>query len=446
MIVDSVLRIEIPELSKKQWEQLETKLTFVNDEGAVVSCYRRQITRENYIFPRGAWAFLPDSIRYKDRRTFPPMPKVKFKITLDDVEKDERFRGQKAAVAAMLEHEQGLVIRPPGTGKTQIALAFAAQCQTRTLVLVHTEDILNQWVEYAGKALPGTEIGIIRGKTCTIGHITIATVQTMQRHIRKPKEWWAQFGCLIADEAHHVSAASWEAVINACPARYRFGFTASPTRADGMHPTMKFIIGPIIHRQRFSSPIKLDVVPVKTKFYAPFRHKGDWSNLVSKLVRDSGRNKQIAAIVDREIEKGNSVLVLSRRIEHLELIADAMRNDAEILAAASRSKKERIEVLANFKSGELRCVLATQLADEALDVPRLNRVVLAHPGKHEGRIIQQIGRAIRQHASKDDAVIYDIVDPKVSVLKRQWNDRKRTYKSARISVRSTGRLKWRSND
>ena len=263
MIVDSVLRIEIPELSKKQWEQLETKLTFVNDEGAVVSCYRRQITKGNYILPRGAWAFLPDSIRYKDRRTFPPMPKVKFKITLDDVEKDERFRGQKAAVAAMLEHEQGLVIRPPGTGKTQIALAFAAQCQTRTLVLVHTEDILNQWVEYAGKALPGTEIGIIRGKTCTIGHITIATVQTMQRHIRKPKEWWAQFGCLIADEAHHVSAASWEAVINACPARYRFGFTASPTRADGMHPTMKFIIGPIIHRQRFSSPIKLDVVPVK---------------------------------------------------------------------------------------------------------------------------------------------------------------------------------------
>ena len=108
MIVDSVLRIEIPELSKKQWEQLETKLTFVNDEGAVVSCYRRQITKGNYILPRGAWAFLPDSIRYKDRRTFPPMPKVKFKITLDDVEKDERFRGQKAAVAAMLEHEQGL--------------------------------------------------------------------------------------------------------------------------------------------------------------------------------------------------------------------------------------------------------------------------------------------------------------------------------------------------
>jgi superfamily II DNA or RNA helicase len=444
MVVDSVLTIEIPELSKKQWEKLESKLTFVNDGGDVVSAYRRYITKGHYKLPRGAWYLLPDSIRYKDRRVFPPMPKLNFNVKLNDTKKDERFAGQKEALAAMLEHEQGLVIRPPGTGKTQIALAFAAACQTRTLVLVHTEDILNQWVEYAAKALPGTEIGVIQGKQCRIGHVTIATVQTMQRYIGKGSKWWAQFGALIADEAHHVSAPSWEGVINACPARYRFGFTASPTRADGMHPTMKFIIGPIIHRQKFSSPVKLEVVPVKTKFYAPFRHKGDWSNLVSKLVLDTARNKQIAKIADREIEKGNSVLVLSRRIEHLERIAALMHSDTEILAAASRSKADRKDVLANFRSGTIRCVLATQLADEALDVPILNRVILAHPGKHEGRIIQQIGRAIRQHAGKQDAVIYDIVDPKVSVLKRQWNERKRTYKTARISVRSTGTLKWRS--
>lgn len=443
MIVDSVLTIEIPELTKREWEKLESKLSFVNDAGDIVAAYRRYVTKGNYKIPRGAWYLLPDTIRYKDRRSFPPMPKLKFKVTLDDTTKDERFKGQKAALNAMLEHEQGLIVRPPGTGKTQIALAFAAACQTRTLVLVHTEDILNQWLEYAASALPEIDIGIIRGKECRIGHVTIATVQTLQRYISKGPKWWAQFGALIADEAHHVSAPSWELVINNCPARYRFGFTASPTRADGMHPTMKFIIGPIIHRQKFSSPIKLDVVPIKTKFYAPFRHKGDWSNLVTSLVTDTARNRQIAKVADREIEKGNSILILSRRIEHLERIAALMRSDTEILAAASRTKKDRKEVLANFRSGNVRCVLATQLADEALDVPILNRVMLVHPGKHEGRVIQQIGRAIRQHPTKKDAVIYDVYDPRVSVLKRQWNQRKQTYKRSGISVRPIGRLKWR---
>lgn len=443
MIVDSVLTIEIPELTKRDWAKLETALSFVSDDGQIVSCYRRYLTKGYYKVPRGAWYLLPNSIRYKDRRTCPVMPKLKFKVKLDDVEKDARFKGQQAALDSMMEHEQGLIIRPPGTGKTQIALAFAAQCKTRTLVLVHTEDILNQWLEYAADALPGTEIGVIRGKECRIEHVTIATVQTMQRHISKGKDWWAQFGALIADEAHHVSAPSWEAVINACPARYRFGFTASPTRADGMHPTMKFIIGPIIHRTKFSSSVKLEVIPLKTKFYAPFRHKGDWTNLVSKLVTDDQRNKLIAKVADSEIEKGNSVLVLSRRIEHLERIAALMRNDTEILAAASRSKKDRKSVLENFRNGTVRCVLATQLADEALDVPILNRVMLVHPGKHEGRIIQQIGRAIRQHPDKKDAVIYDVYDPRVSVLKRQWSQRKRAYRVAKISVRSVGKLGWR---
>jgi superfamily II DNA or RNA helicase len=77
-------------------------------------------------------------------------------------------------------------------------------------------------------------------------------------------------------------------------------------------------------------------------------------------------------------------------------------------------------------------------------VPRLNRVVLCHPGKHEGRIIQQIGRALRRHPEKEDALIYDVVDDRVGVLRRQWSLRKRTYKQNKISIQKTGQLSlWR---
>jgi len=444
MIVDRFLRVRINELSAKQWVELERRLTFVKENGDVVISYRKMVTKGMYLLPRGAWYLLPDSIRYEDQRSKPKMPKLKFILTLDDFKLDDRFEGQEKALETMLREQQGLIVRPPGTGKTQIALAFAAVAETRTLILVHTEDILKQWVEYIERAIPElkNKVGVIRGKECRIGHITIATVQTLNRsYLGKGEAWWGQFGAVIADEAHHVSAASWEAVLNACPAFYRFGFTASPTRADGMHPTMRFIVGPVIHKQKFTSPVPLEVIPVKTDFRFAFRGSFDWIPLVNKLVSSGGRNAQIAEVVDAEVQKGNSVLVLSRRIEHLDNIAEFMSEDCEILAAKRCTKKERSEILENFRNGSVRCVLATQLADEALDVPRLNRICLVYPGKHEGRIIQQIGRALRKFPEKTDAAIYDFVDWNVGVLRHQWNQRKRTYKKEKISIRSSGRLK-----
>jgi superfamily II DNA or RNA helicase len=231
MIVENLLTVKVSELNVNQWRKLLHDLTFVKDDGTVVISYRRLITEGIYKLPRGAWSLLPDTITYDDRRSCPLMSTLDFTAKLDNVEKDERFAGQSEAVEAMILNEQGMIIRPPGSGKSLIALAFAALCQTRTLVLVHTEDILNQWIEYVETHIPEMKgkVGVIRGSQCEIRQITIATVQTLfKRYTKKPKSWWAQFGCIIADECHHASAATWEAVLNTCPAKFRFGFTASP--------------------------------------------------------------------------------------------------------------------------------------------------------------------------------------------------------------------------
>jgi len=416
----------------------------VDGNSEVVTNYRDIISRGYIRIPRGAW-YLVDSIEADDERTCPKMPKLKFNVKLDDVEKDERFRGQSDAVAAMFEHEQGQIIRPPGTGKTQIALAFIAQCKTRTLVLVHTKDILEQWREYAEKAIPGIDIGIIGAGRNRVGHLTLATIQTVKQYTppgQDNRKFWRQFGAVIADESHHGAAKSWEAVLNSCTARYRFGFTASPTRADGLHPSLKFLLGPVIHRQKFSSPIDLTVVPVKTDFRFRWGGLWDWKRLLNFLVTDDERNQQIAEVADAEISGGNSVLVLSRRIEHLERIADCMREPNAILTGAKKDA-ERRRILDGLREGSIACVLSTQLADEALDVPRLNRVILTFPGKHEGRLVQQIGRAIREYPDKEDAIIYDFVDHRVGVLKRQWNLRRKAYKANDVKIRPSRRLLWR---
>ena len=431
MIVDSKITIKDEELSDRDWQRLLNKLTFLNGDQDVVECYRRDYAWEKIVIPRGAWN-LVEQLDYRDRRVCPPMPELKFNIKLDNVAKDKRFRGQSEAVEAMLEYQQGQVLRPPGTGKSQIVLAFVARCKTRSLVIVHTEDILQQWIEYAEEAIPDIEIGVIRGSRCDIGHLTIATIQTLKNY--SDTEFWKQFGAIIADEAHHGAAPSWEATMNLCPAFYRFGVTASATRADGMHPALKFIFGPVIHEQEFSSPVKLKVVPIKTNFKCKYRGAFDWSRMLNKLVTDDDRNKQIAEVANAEVAKGNSCLILSRRIEHLERIAALMDFPIEILTG-KRGRKDRKRILEDFRSGATQCIAATQLADEALDIPRLNRIILTHPGKHEGRLIQQIGRTIRTHPGKTNAVIYDVVDMKVRPLRRQWSQRKQTYRKAGISIK-----------
>jgi superfamily II DNA or RNA helicase len=436
VIVGKYISIHRRELSDRQWERLFNKLTFVNDNDDVVECFRAIYTRNRIEIPRGAWNLVSD-LNYVDERVRPKAPKLKFTVELDDVTKDERFGDQSEAVKSMFEYEQGQIIRPPGTGKSQIVLAFAAQCETSVLVIVHTEDILNQWIRYAKDALPEIEVGVIRGSKCEVRQLTIGTVQTLKKYVGK--EFWKQFGCIVADEAHHGAAPTWEAVLNSSPAYYRFGMTASATRADGMHPALKFIIGPVIHEQKFSSPVELSVTPVRTSFYYGYRGQFDWMPMLNKLVTDDKRNLQIAGVANDEIRSGNSVLILSRRIEHLERIADGVEGRVEILTG-KRSRADRERILREFRNGEIKCLAATQLADEALDVPRLNRVILTHPGKHEGRLIQQIGRAIRQHPDKQDAVIYDVMDSRVGVLRRQWDQRKRSYKKSKIKVKKIGRL------
>ena len=436
MIVGKGISIGNDELTEQEWKRLFTKLTFLTDNGDIHGCYRMIYTRGRVEIPRGAWN-LVSQLDFVDERVRPKMPKLNFNVQLDDTSKDKRFGDQSRAVKSMFEYEQGQIIRPPGTGKSQIVLGFAAECETSVLVIVHTEDILNQWLRYIGDSMPGVTPGVIRGSKCDVQQITIGTVQTLKKYLGK--EFWKQFGCVVADEAHHGAAPTWEAVLNHSPAYYRFGMTASATRADGMHPALKFILGPVIHEQKFSSPVNLSVVPVRSSFYYGYRGQFDWMPMLNRLVTDDRRNQKIAEVANDEITAGNSVLILSRRIEHLERIAAKVEGRTEILTG-KRSRADRERILHEFRSGELQCLAATQLADEALDVPRLNRVILTHPGKHEGRLIQQIGRAIRQHSGKRDAIIYDVMDVRVGVLRRQWDQRKRTYKKSQIKIAKIGRL------
>jgi superfamily II DNA or RNA helicase len=462
MIVDRWITLHADEVRQRDMYRLLGQLVYRDAEKNEYQCFR--VEDGQVVIPRGAWSFIPEYVTYSDRRTFPSAPVHGFTKTLDDPAiKGARAQGE--ALRSIQEQEQGIVIRQPGSGKTQIALAFAAQAGTNTLVLVHTKDILQQWVDYAHEAIPTMPVGVVGAGKHDVKQLTIATVQSVVDMVGN-KAFWRKFGALVVDECHHAPAETWEIILNESPARYRVGLTATESRADGREALMRLLIGPVIHRLPYESQVPLRVVPVRSDFYYPYRGSFDWSRLLDHLVNDEDRNALIARVVMNQLRKGQSTLVLSRRIKHLENIRDHLELAAEFdsgwmqqvkILTGRISKSRRDKTIEEFRAGGVKVILATQLADEALDVPRLSRVVLTFPGKHDGRIIQQVGRALREHEDKTDAAIIDIQDMRVSVLRRQALARKQAYKKLKAitvkrkearygkdnkEVRASGERRW----
>ena len=443
MIVSNTILIDADELTKRQWQRLFSDLRYADDEGNEYEpwkLYGHGVVE----IPRGAWTLLPDSVTYTDRRTFPEAPTHVPTIELDAKLPDGReFTGQRDAVRTILEQEQGLVIAQPAFGKTNVILATLAVLGTRSLVLVHTHDILKQWEDRVKDVLPTAKLGVMQGSRHEIGDITLATVQTFLRRLREDPTLAMEFGAVVLDEAHHAAASSFEQILNSMHARYRIGVTATERRADGKHPYMQRVIGPVIYRQKFESKVPVECVPVYTSFQYFMRHANDYRGLLDRLIVDEARNKMIANRIRTRQGEGHSTLVLSREIQHLNHVSaelDSLGIEHELLTG-ERPKAVRDEILKRFRAGQIKCVLATQLADEALDVPVLSNVVLTFPGKHDGRIVQQVGRALREHPDKEKAVIDDFVDWFTPVLRGQWLKRRPAYKKMRIPIKKRPQAK-----
>lgn len=438
MRLGSTITIGAGEITKTEATRLISRLTFIDGNDEIVEAWRYSTRTKTLILPRGIWRSIPGL--FDDERTCPPMPKVDYVKHLGG----PGFEGQVGAVKAMVEKEQGQVIAPPGEGKTEIGLAFAAGCKTRTLVVVHTKDLFDQWVQRAAESVPGMKVGMVRGKTFSVEHLTIAMAQTLKQRL-SDDQFWQQFGCLIIDEAHHSAATTWEYILNACPAKYRFGLTATATRADKRHPLVGFLVGPVIYQLAFRSRVPITVQPVETAFKSRWGGM-QWPRMMRELCANEDRNRQIAQAAIDEFNNGRSVLVLSRQIKHLEHIYSAIQqlmpqdmSGAVKILSGQMTQKDRLRAIENFRDGTTRVVLATQLADEGLDIPRISCVMLTFPGKHDGRIIQQVGRSIRTHADKTDSIIYDFVDSKTPSLARQYLERMEAYKQMDIPLRKAVR-------
>lgn len=346
---------------------------------------------------------------------------------------------QSAALKALIDywkdpnHLGCMVQAPTGWGKTVFACGVMAALQVPTLVVVHKEFLMDQWKERIQQFLPDAKIGHIQGDVCDYKgkHVVLAMVHSLAQRTDYPLDMYSYFGMMLVDEAHRIGAVTWAPVPGMFPTRYKLALTATPRRKDGCEAAFEIGIGPIVFRGK-----ELRLKPKIKKVYSDFglvvspklNPKLIKKQLLLKfLCASKKRNAQIVGLIGQAVMAGRKCLVLSERIQHLELLRDLLKETWKGPGPAPTAgmyiggmKDSEYE-----ESKECQILFATaQLVSEGFDLPALDTLFLTTPMSD---VEQAVGRILRPSEGKKDPIVVDIRDDKVGICKRAGEQRDSLY-------------------
>ena len=377
--------------------------------------------------------------------------------------RDERYAGvvieaefqgqlrpfQEEAVAKVIGHDEGILCAPTAFGKTAVGAWLIAKRKVNTLVVVHRQQLLDQWKERLDMFLqvPAKSIGHIGGggKTDRTGKVDVAIIQSLYRK-DEVKDLVAEYGQVIIDECHHISAFTFEQVMRQVKAKYVVGLTATPARKDGHHPIIYMQCGPV--RFNMSARTMTEATPFEHKMTArhtEFRMPSELAqvtiqDIYAALVNDPARNEMIASDIVLAVAGGRCPLLLTGRTEHLEFFRKRLTGAAKhifVLKGGMGRKQRRVlaEALASVPENESRVILATgSYIGEGFDDARLDTLFLAMPISWKGTLQQYVGRLHRLYDSKRFVQVFDYVDHCVPMLARMYDRRLNGYSAIGYSV------------
>lgn len=374
---------------------------------------------------------------------------------------------QTLAAQALLENENGVLSAPPGFGKTVIGAYIIANRKLNTLILVHTTALLKQWKDSLNKflllndTLPEElikrgrkkersfigELGA--GKNSLNGIVDIAIVASLSGNTER-KSILKNYGLVIADECHHVSAVGYEDVMKDVNARYVYGLTATPMRLDGHDPIIYMQCGPL--RQRIDPKEQAEkrsfdhvVIPCFSELKMPEQMNQNGKNInvvYDVLCNDLTRNERIISDVMAAFTSERSPIVLTNRYDHAHILFSRLSDLCPnvFLLSGRGTRKEKAETLDRIREtpADQPIVLVGigKYIGEGFDVPRLDTLFLAYPIAWKGNLEQYAGRLNRSYVGKEEVIIYDYVDYLIPVLERMYYKRLKGYKRIGYSCRT----------
>jgi superfamily II DNA or RNA helicase len=344
---------------------------------------------------------------------------------------------QEEAVDALSEHDLGMLIAPPGSGKTVVGCGLLARRASPTLVIVDRKPLVEQWRDrlLTHLDLDSTQVGQIGGgRKRSTGVIDVVMIQSLARR-DDVAELTARYGLVIVDECHHVPAVTFERVVREIPVRRWLGLTATPYRRDGLQALMAMHCGPVRHTMGLGESAALrtlDLIVHETEHEAP-----DDSQHIQEtfraLVEDTRRTATICDDVVEATKRGRNCLVLTRWTEHLDAIAECLseRGVDPLVLHGKLGKKARVAVIEQLASpparGGIVLVATASLLGEGFDCPPLDTLFLAFPIKFKGSVVQCVGRILRPTVTKTRVEVHDYVDVRVPVVARMHDERRAAY-------------------
>lgn len=338
---------------------------------------------------------------------------------------------QNKVIGAISKKDFGVIVAPPGSGKTIMGLKIITDKNQPVLIVVHRKQLLEQWREriQAFLGIPKQEIGIIgQGKAKIGNQITIATIQSLPKQIEQIHN---QFGTILVDECHHIPAETFRNTIEKLESFYLYGLTATPFRKYNDDKLIFAFLGEIIS-EISSNEIEgfrhAEIIVRNTNLDVPFNSKTDNFETLSKiLVHDSERNKLILQDIKTELSKGKRITIITERKEHIDTLYLFLKQSYEVITLSGddsdNNKKSKWQTL---QQGNFQIFITTgQYFGEGSDLSNISSLFLVYPFSFKGKLIQYIGRVQR---SEINPIIYDYRDIKIDYLNKQFLKRNTYYR------------------
>ncbi|WP_445957702.1 TOTE conflict system archaeo-eukaryotic primase domain-containing protein [Yeosuana sp.] len=338
---------------------------------------------------------------------------------------------QLGVIETVSKKDYGVIVAPPGSGKTVVGLKIIADKGQATLIIVHRKQLLEQWIERieAFLGIPKRDIGVIsQGKSKIGKQITVATIQSLPKQIESVQN---QFGTIIVDECHHVPAETFRNRIEKLEAYYLYGLTATPFRKYNDGKMIFTHLGEIIANiqpTEIENYKQAKIIIRNTELNVPYNSKTDNFESLSKiLVHDTARNKLILEDVNTELNKGKKAVIITERKEHIDTLYLFLKQSYEVIALSGEdsetSKKAKWKIL---QEGNFQVLITTgQYFGEGTDLQNISCLFLVYPFSFEGKLIQYIGRVQR---SEINPSIYDYRDYKIDYLNKLFLKRNTYYR------------------
>jgi superfamily II DNA or RNA helicase len=374
----------------------------------------------------------------------PPMP-------IDFCLRASLTGAQQSALDALAPHRLGVLVAPPGSGKTVIACGIIADRRLPTLIVVDRQPLVEQWRERLAEHLgvATKEIGQFGGgRNKAKGVVDIAMAQTLARR-DDLCEIGRAYGLVVVDECHHVPAVTFERVVREMPVRYWLGLTATPYRRDHLEKLITMYCGAERYRMTtdYEEHFRIDRILVTH----PTAHEQSGDEelgiqaVFRSIVEDQERSRQICGDIATAIEAGRNCLVLTQWTEHLEILAGELQRLGieAIVMRGGMGKKARAgasaEMEAQASAGGLALLATGSFLGEGFDFPQLDTLFLAFPLAFKGRIVQYVGRVLRPTMGKSRVEVHDYVDMNVPVLARMQAKRLPAYASLGFPIEKLAR-------